>query len=241
MNARIVSGLGVGLVAAVVLGPWVTSASRASSGPTASSAPAAVSAATLAGAWSGAITHEGETTPFALELVPQPDGAVLVKATIPSMHVSGQAFGSFPLKIEGETAGLGPFSFRYDAAAGTLSGVVPEGLAPVYRIPLVLRRVERIEAPARPAPGGSLVRPAWTYEAGSPLWAGPTYAEGVVYVGGQDGQVHAVEARTGRRLWVFSAGGPVRTRPTVAAGSVYVPADDGVLYKLTASGGGVAW
>jgi len=203
--------------------------------------PAAPTAATLAGAWSGTITHEGETTPFALELVPEADGKLLVKATIPSMHLAGQAFGSFPMKVEGDTVGLGPFSFRYEAGAGTLSGVVPEDLAPVYRIPLVLRRVERIEAPARPAPGGTLAEPVWTYEAGSALWAGPTHAGGVVYVGGQDGQVHAVDARTGRRLWVFRTGGAVRTRPTVADGSVYVPADDGFLYKLKASGGEVVW
>jgi outer membrane protein assembly factor BamB len=203
--------------------------------------PAPPTAATLAGAWSGTITHEGESTAFALELVAEAEGKLLVKATIPSMHLAGQAFGSFPPKVEGETVTLGPFSFRHDAASGTLSGVVPEGLAPVYRIPLVLRRVERIEAPARPAPGGTLVEPAWTYEAGSALWAGPTHEGGVVYVGGQDGQVHAVEARTGRRLWVFRAGGAVRTRPTVAAGSVYVAADDGFLYRLKASGGEEVW
>jgi outer membrane protein assembly factor BamB len=201
----------------------------------------APTASALAGAWSGTLTHEGETTPFALELVPEPDGKVLLKATIPSMHLSGRPFGRFPVKVEGDTVGLGPFSFRYDAAAGTLSGVVPEGLAPVYRIPLVLRRVRRIEAPARPAPGGALVEPVWTYEAGSALWAGPTYADGVVYVGGQDGQVHAVDARTGRGLWVFRAGAAVRTRPTVADGCVYVPADDGFLYKLKASGGEEVW
>jgi len=71
-----------------------------------------------------------------------------------------------------------------------------------------LRRVDRLEAPARPAPGGTLVEPVWTYEAGSALWAGPTYADGAAYVGGQDGQVHAVEARTGRGLWSSAPEGP---------------------------------
>ena len=85
----------------------------------------------------------------------------------------------------------------------------------------------------------------WTFEAGSPLWAGPTVAGGLVYVGGEDGQLHAVDARTGRERWSFRAGGAIRTRPTVADGALYVQADDGFLYKLDAatakSGGACGW
>ena len=38
-------------------------------------------AADLAGAWSGTVTHDGESTPFGLEIVPEADGKVLLKAT----------------------------------------------------------------------------------------------------------------------------------------------------------------
>jgi outer membrane protein assembly factor BamB len=224
------------LVGWLLLGPALATAGAA---PGPSAAPPAT--AELAGAWSGTITRDGETTPFALELVPEADGKVLVKATIPSMHFAGQPFGSVPLTVDGETVTFGPFSFHHDAAARTLTGVVPEGLAPVYRIPLVLRRVDRVEAPVRPGPGGSLVQPAWTFEAGSPMWAGPTLADGVVYVGGVDGTVHAIDARSARKRWAFRAGGPVRTRPTAAEGAVYVQADDGFLYKLAAASGEERW
>ncbi|MEW6364969.1 MAG: PQQ-binding-like beta-propeller repeat protein [Acidobacteriota bacterium] len=195
----------------------------------------------LAGAWSGSITHDGETTAFALEIIPEADGKLLLKATIPSMHLAGQPFGSVPLKVDGDRVILGSFDFRYDEAARSLSGVVPEGLAPFYKIPLVLYRVERIEVPVRPAPAGALVRPAWTYEAASPLWAGPSCAGGVVYVGGQDGRIHAVDARKGGQLWTFRAGGAIRARPTVVDAAVYVQADDGFLYKLKAAGGEEVW
>ena len=187
--------------------------------------------------------RRGETTPFALR-ARSPGGRDGAREGHDPEHARRGAgrSASFPPKVEGETVGLGPFSFRYDAGAGTLSGVVPEGLAPVYRIPLVLRRVERVEAPARPAPDGSLVQPVVDLRGGlAPLGRARRTPTASCTSGGQDGQVHAVEARTGRRLWVFSAGGAVRTRPTVAAGSVYVPADDGFLYKLNASGGEVAW
>ena len=93
----------------------------------------------------------------------------------------------------------------------------------------------------RPAPAGALVRPVWTTDLGSALSAGPSWASGVVYVGGVDGQVHAVDAHTGVRRWSFRAGGAIRTRPTVADGMVYVQADDGFLYKLHAANGGEVW
>jgi outer membrane protein assembly factor BamB len=214
-------------------------------GPAPAAAPASstaeVAPADLAGAWAGTLAHDGETTPFALELEPGTDGKVLIKATVPAMHLAGAPFGRVPWKAEGRAVRLGPFAFTYDPAARTLTGKVPAELAPVYEIPLVLHRVERVQAPPRPEPGGALVEPTWTYEAGSPLWAGPTVAGGLVYAGAQDGAVHAVEAGTGRARWSFKAGGAIRTRPAPAGGALYFQADDGQLYKLDAASGRLAW
>jgi len=197
--------------------------------------------AELAGAWSGTVEHEGETTPFALELEPAADGKVLLKATVPSAHLVHTPLGSVPLQAEGPKLRLGPFTFDYDAAAKTLTGVVPEGFAPVYRLPLVLRRVERIEVPARGEPGGTLAAPVWSYDAGSPSWPGPSFSGGLVFVGAEDGQLHALDARTGQKRWSFRAGGAVRTRPTVADGALLFQADDGFLYKLDAVSGQEKW
>ncbi len=197
--------------------------------------------AELAGAWSGSVEHAGESTPFALELEPAADGKVLLKATVPSAHLAGTALGQVPLSAEGPRVRLGPFAFDYDAAAKTLTGVVPEGFAPVYRLPLVLRKVERIEVPARPEPGGSLAVPVWSYDAGSPLWPGPSFAGGLVLTGAEDGQLHAVDARTGQKRWSFRAGGPVRTRPTTEGGALFFQADDGFLYRVDAASGRETW
>jgi outer membrane protein assembly factor BamB len=144
-------------------------------------------------------------------------------------------------QVAGREVRLGPFALTYDPAANTLTGVVPEGLAPVYRLPLVLRRAERVEPPSRAEPGGTLAAPAWTFDAGSPLWPGPTVSGGVVFAGGQDGQLHAVDARTGQKRWSFRAGGALRTRPTVVGGALVFQADDGFLYKLDAATGKEAW
>ena len=198
-------------------------------------------AAELAGAWSGEVEHEGETTPFALELEPDDDGKVLLKATVPIAHLAHAPIGRVPMQLEGRKVQLGPFAFDYDAAAKTLTGVVPDGFAPVYRLPLVLRRVARIEAPARAEPGRTLAEPVWSFDAGSPLWPGPAFSGGLVFVGAEDGQLHAVDARTGRSRWSFRAGGPVRTRPALVEGTLLFQADDGFLYKLDAVSGQERW
>jgi len=202
---------------------------------------AAAKAAELAGAWAGEVEHDGERTPFALELEPGDDGRLLLKATVPAAHLSRAALGRVTPQVEGDTVKLGPFAFTHDAAAKTLTGVVPEGFAPVYRLPLRLVRVDKLEVPERAEPGGERREPAWTYDAGAPLWAGPTFAGGLVYAGGEDGQLHAVDARSGAKRWSFRAGGAFRTRAAVAGGRAFIQADDGFLYALDAATGREAW
>jgi outer membrane protein assembly factor BamB len=198
-------------------------------------------AAELAGAWAGIASHEGETTPIALELEPGDDGKVLIKATVPVTHLAHTPFGRAPLQVQGSEVKLGPFVFTYDAKEKTLSGALPEALVPVYRVPVSLRRVESVVAPSRPEPSAPVARPAWTFEAGAPLWPGAAFADGVVYAGGEDGRLHALEAKTGRERWAFRAGGAIRSRAAVAGEDVFLQADDGFLYKLAAASGEERW
>src|SRR5439155_33712 len=64
---------------------------------------------------------------------------------------------------------------------------------------------------------------------------------GLVYAGGDDGVLHALDARSGRERWHFATGGRLRARPTVVANSLYVQSDDGWLYRLDASRGKQLW
>jgi outer membrane protein assembly factor BamB len=232
--------LGLSLLLALLLSPpappSALEAVPASPTPAASPLPAE-----LAGVWAGEVTHDGETTPFALELEPGADGKVLVKATVPAAHLVRTPLGRVSPEVNGRELKLGPFAFTYDPGAKTLAGVVPEELAPVYRLPLLLRRAVQVEPPARAEPGGTLASPVWTFDAGAPLWPGPTVAHGVVFVGGQDGQLHAIDARSGQKRWSFRAGGPVRTRPGIVGDALVFQADDGYLYKLDAATGVEAW
>ncbi len=195
----------------------------------------------LAGVWEGTLTHAGETEPLALELEPGTDGKVTLRMSVPVAHLDRAPIGRVVPVVQGDEVRLGPFVLRYDREAKTLSGVAPKDLVPVYEIPLTLRRVERFDVPPRRPIEAPAVEPVWTFEAGSPLWAGATVAGGTVYAGGQDGQMHALDAQTGRKKWSFRAGGPIRTRASGGSGDVYFQADDGYLYKLAAATGQERW
>ena len=200
-----------------------------------------VTVAELAGIWAGTLTHAGETEPLALELEPGTDGKVLLRLSVPVAHLDRAPLGRVAAEIQGREVRLGPFVLQYDREAKTLGGVAPKDLVPLYEIPLTLRRVARFDVPPRPEITAPLVSPVWTFEAGSALWAGATFADGTVYAGGEDGILHALDARTGGKRWSFRAGGPIRTRATVAGEDAYFQADDGHLYRLHAASGEERW
>ena len=60
----------------------------------------------------------------------------------------------------------------------------------------------------------------------------PAVANGVVYVGSEDNNVYALNAKTGAKLWSYSTGSFVESSPAVANGVVYVGSDDGKVYAF---------
>jgi outer membrane protein assembly factor BamB len=83
--------------------------------------------------------------------------------------------------------------------------------------------------------------PLWTFDAGAPVWGSAAAADGLVYVGADDGRLVALDARSGKERWSHRGGGAIGARPLVADGSVFVPSDDGFLYRLDAGSGAVRW
>lgn len=89
--------------------------------------------------------------------------------------------------------------------------------------------------------------PRWSFTAAQNPQSGdnaafaPTVANGVVYVGDDDFNVYALDARTGHRLWTFPTGDAVRSQPAVANGVVYVGSNDGNLYAINATTGILRW
>jgi len=204
-------------------------------------APAASIAAELAGAWAGTVTHDRETTAVGLELEPGADGKVLVKLSTPVVHVRHVPIARAPLVVEGTTVTVGPFVFTYDPAAHNLKGTVPEVLAPVHELAVTLQHVDHLDLPDRPRPEAPLAVPAWTFEGGAPQWPGPSFENGLVLAGGDDGRLHALDPETGKERWSFAAGGAIRTRAVAGGSALYFQADDGILYALDAANGRERW
>jgi len=66
-------------------------------------------------------------------------------------------------------------------------------------------------------------------------------SNGVVYVGGHDGWVYALDAKTGRKRWDFATKGHVNSTPTPAGGLLFVGSMDMNIYALRLSDGKLAW
>jgi outer membrane protein assembly factor BamB len=69
----------------------------------------------------------------------------------------------------------------------------------------------------------------------------PAVWHGTVYVGSGDGNVYAIDARSGQRVWAFRTGNVVHASPAVVDGTVYIGSWDTYLYALDAASGRVNW
>jgi len=65
--------------------------------------------------------------------------------------------------------------------------------------------------------------------------------QGVVYVGGHDGRIYAIDARSGRKIWEFRTRDHVMPAPILHDGLLFVGSMDGFYYALDAKTGAVAW
>jgi len=69
----------------------------------------------------------------------------------------------------------------------------------------------------------------------------PAVADGRVYFGSGDGNVYAVDARTGVLLWKFPTRDVVHSSPAVINGTVYIGSWDSTLYAIDAETGQQKW
>ena len=72
----------------------------------------------------------------------------------------------------------------------------------------------------------------WSYRTGGYITSSPTVANGIVYVGSEDGSLYALDAASGHKQWSYQTGYYVASSPTVVNGVVYVGSDDHNLYAL---------
>jgi outer membrane protein assembly factor BamB len=81
----------------------------------------------------------------------------------------------------------------------------------------------------------------WKFETRAAVRSSPAVADGVVYVGSDDGYLYAVDSGTGRERWRFKTGKAVYSSAAVAKGLVYVGSTDGHLYAVDGATGKQRW
>jgi len=79
------------------------------------------------------------------------------------------------------------------------------------------------------------VQVRWQFATGSYVDSSPAVVDGVVYAGGSDGNIYALDAATGTERWRFAIGVELRFSPAVVNGVVYVGGSDGNVYALEAA------
>ena len=66
------------------------------------------------------------------------------------------------------------------------------------------------------------LRVKWSFTTGKAVGSSPAAANGVVYIGSDDNNLYALNAKTGAKLWSYKTGSYVESSPAVANGVVYV-------------------
>jgi eukaryotic-like serine/threonine-protein kinase len=82
---------------------------------------------------------------------------------------------------------------------------------------------------------------AWGHESGDFFTSSPTVADDKIFFGGGDGNLYAVDAKSGKELWRFKTGWRIRSSPAVEAGIVYFGSFDGKLYAVETESGKIRW
>lgn len=83
----------------------------------------------------------------------------------------------------------------------------------------------------------------WRFDTEGPVWAQPTYHEGILYVTSLDRHAYALDADSGEELWQAELGGAISAQPVVNPEEelVYVGAYDNALHALDINDGSEQW
>ena len=72
----------------------------------------------------------------------------------------------------------------------------------------------------------------WNFTSAVQIQSCPAIADGVVYIGGNDGILYALEASSGEQVWQYTIGYPIVASASVANGVIYIGARNGTLYAI---------
>lgn len=81
----------------------------------------------------------------------------------------------------------------------------------------------------------------WKFHTDGSVVSSPAVSAGVLYVGSTDGNLYAVDMKSGQQKWKFPAGVRIASSPAVAGGLVYFESYSGNFIALDVTTGQVKW
>jgi len=97
------------------------------------------------------------------------------------------------------------------------------------------------ESPAIIPDFNSLPSIKWQFHSKSSFFSSPLVSEGVVYIGGLDSLLHAIDLNTGRERWSFRTKGEIRSNVCFGRYFIFLNGGDGLLYALEKKTGRIIW
>ncbi|QNL48500.1 PQQ-binding-like beta-propeller repeat protein [Olivibacter sp. SDN3] len=87
----------------------------------------------------------------------------------------------------------------------------------------------------------SAVKQAWIFEDKSDVGAGMAYAKNKIVSGNTNGEVYAINAKSGKKLWQFKTKGKIYSTPAVWKNTVVVGSSDNYIYGIDLKSGSLKW
>jgi outer membrane protein assembly factor BamB len=81
----------------------------------------------------------------------------------------------------------------------------------------------------------------WQFQTDAPIYASPIVNDGIVYTGGLDSVLHALDVQTGKEVWSFRTSGAIRSNVCISGDRIFLNGGDGSLYALNKMNGKLLW
>lgn len=87
----------------------------------------------------------------------------------------------------------------------------------------------------------SLGNMKWAFKTNGKIFSSPIVHDGIVYVGSEDGNLYAIEEKTGKTHWIFKTGGALHSSPAIFNNTAYIGSFDGYYYAINIKTGHLKW
>jgi outer membrane protein assembly factor BamB len=81
----------------------------------------------------------------------------------------------------------------------------------------------------------------WKFQTGDEVKSSPAIDEAIVYIGSSDGNVYAIDLKTGEQVWSYKTDGAVEATACVVDDLVFIGSSDSFLYALDKVTGELKW